>query len=56
MKIFENKDGFHLDLFVTHVCGKLQLSKTMVERTEFYKTWLHDSKNSKKLTRTLVEI
>ena len=37
MKMYENKDGFHLDLFVTHVLRKLKLSDSMIGRAEFYK-------------------
>lgn len=36
-KMFENKDGFHLDLFVKRVCAKLKLSKGMAGRSEFFK-------------------
>ena len=36
-KMYENKDGFHLDLFVTHVLGKLKLTDSMMKRAEFYK-------------------
>ncbi|MBI5159663.1 hypothetical protein HY992_06090 [Candidatus Micrarchaeota archaeon] len=39
LKMFENKDGFHLDLFVKKVCGKLELSKEIVKRAEFYKKY-----------------
>jgi len=37
LKMYENKDGFHLDLFVKKVIGKLILSKSMVNRAEFYR-------------------
>ena len=36
-KMFENRDGMHLDLFVRHVLGKLRLSRTMVARAQMYK-------------------
>lgn len=39
MKMYENKDGFHLDLFVGHVLGKLDLSPSMVKRAELYKKY-----------------
>jgi len=39
MKMFENKDGFHLDLFVGRVCGKMKLTKTIIGRSEFYKSY-----------------
>ena len=39
MKMFENKDKFHLDLFVERVCGKMKLTKTITERSEFYKNY-----------------
>ena len=38
-KMFENKDGFHLDLFVKRVIGKLELSKKMVDRAELFKSY-----------------
>lgn len=34
--MFENKDGFHLDLFVKKVIGKLELSKEMIARAELF--------------------
>jgi len=39
MKMFENKDGFHLDLFVERVCGKMGLTRTIAERAEFYRSY-----------------
>jgi len=39
MKMFENKDGFHLDLFVERVCGKMKLTKTIIGRSELYKSY-----------------
>ena len=39
MKMYENKDGFHLDLFVGHVLRKLKLSDSMIVRAEFYKKY-----------------
>ncbi len=36
-RMFENKDGFHLDLFVNRVCRKLALSRGMASRAEFFK-------------------
>lgn len=39
MKMYENKDGFHLDLFVGHVLGKLDLSPSMVERAQLHKKY-----------------
>ncbi len=38
-RMFENKDGFHLDLFVKQVVGKLILSKSMIQRAEKYKQY-----------------
>jgi len=38
-KMFENKDGFHLDLFVKKVIGKLELSKEMIARAELFKPY-----------------
>ncbi|MFH0884343.1 MAG: hypothetical protein V1861_01380 [Candidatus Micrarchaeota archaeon] len=38
-KMFENKDGFHLDLFVKKVIGKLELSKEMMARAEPFKSY-----------------
>ena len=38
-KMFENKDGFHLDLFVKKVIGKLELSVSMIERAELFKSY-----------------
>ena len=37
IKMFENKDKFHLDLFVETVCGKMKLSSGVMSRSEFYK-------------------
>lgn len=37
--MYENKDNFHLDLFVKRVCGKMALSESMIHRTEFYKKY-----------------
>lgn len=39
MKMYENKDGFHLDLFVGHVLRKLDLSQSMIKRAELYKKY-----------------
>ncbi|VVC03398.1 Uncharacterised protein [Candidatus Bilamarchaeum dharawalense] len=39
MKMFENKDGFHLDLFIRQVIRKLVLSKSMVQRAELHKKY-----------------
>ncbi|PIU81582.1 hypothetical protein COS70_03350 [Candidatus Micrarchaeota archaeon CG06_land_8_20_14_3_00_50_6] len=39
IKIYENKDKFHLDLFVKRVCGKMVLSERMVKRAELYKKY-----------------
>jgi hypothetical protein len=39
MQTYENKDGFHLDLFVKQVIGKLVLSKSMVARAELHKRY-----------------
>lgn len=39
MEMFENKDKFHLDLFVERVCGKMKLSSGVVARSEFYKSY-----------------
>src|SRR3989338_4740774 len=36
-KMYENKDEFHLDLFVKQIIGKLILSKSMIKRAEVYK-------------------
>lgn len=36
MKMCENKDGFHFDLFLMEVCKKLNLSKSMAGRAEPY--------------------
>ncbi len=38
-KMFENKDGFHLDLFVKKVIGKLELSKGMITRADLFKSY-----------------
>lgn len=38
-KMFENKDGFHLDLFIKKVVGKLELSDSMVKRAEPFKSY-----------------
>jgi hypothetical protein len=38
-RMFENKDGFHLDLFVKTVIGKLALSKSMTRRAELYRQY-----------------
>lgn len=35
-KMLENKDGFHLDLFVRRVCRKMILSASIVKRAEFH--------------------
>ena len=39
IRMFENKDKFHLDLFVERVCGKMKLSSGVVARSEFYKSY-----------------
>ena len=39
MKMFDNKDGFHLDLFVERVVGRMKLTKTIMGRSEFYKSY-----------------
>ncbi len=39
IKMFENKDRFHLDLFVERVCEKMKLSSGVVARSEFYKSY-----------------
>lgn len=39
MKMFENKDTFHLDLFIGHVLRKLDLSDSMMKRAELYKKY-----------------
>jgi hypothetical protein len=38
-RMFENKDGFHLDLFVKQVVGKLVLSESMAGRAELYRQY-----------------
>jgi hypothetical protein len=38
-RMFENKDGFHLDLFVKTVIGKLVLSESMAGRAEPYRQY-----------------
>ncbi|MFH2106805.1 MAG: hypothetical protein ABII22_06090 [Candidatus Micrarchaeota archaeon] len=38
-KVYENKDGFHLDLFVKQICEKLMLSERMIKRAELYKKY-----------------
>ncbi len=38
-RMFENKDGFHLDLFVKQVIKKLVLSHSMIARAELFKTY-----------------
>src|SRR3989339_1985569 len=38
-QVYENKDGFHLDLFVGHVMQKLSISKSMIKRAELYKKY-----------------
>ena len=35
--MYENKDGFHLDLFIRQVVGKLTISESMIGRSELYK-------------------
>lgn len=37
--MYENKDGFHLDLFMRKVCGKMELSERMERRAEFYRKY-----------------
>ncbi len=39
VKMYENKDKFHLDLFVKRVCGKMVLSGRMIKRAELYKKY-----------------
>ncbi|MEW5997084.1 MAG: hypothetical protein AB1657_05865 [Candidatus Micrarchaeota archaeon] len=39
IKMYENKDGFHLDLFIKQVIRKLMLSESMVARAKFYKKY-----------------
>ena len=39
VKMYENRDGFHLDLFMKRVCRKMELSKGMAERAEPYKKY-----------------
>jgi hypothetical protein len=39
MKVYENKDGFHMDLFVERVVKKLQLSDSMINRATLYKKY-----------------
>ena len=39
IRMFENRDKFHLDLFVGRVCGKMKLSRGVVARAEFYKAY-----------------
>jgi hypothetical protein len=38
-RMFENKDGFHLDLFVKQVVRKLVLSQSMIARAELFKRY-----------------
>ncbi|MFH0884615.1 MAG: hypothetical protein V1861_02815 [Candidatus Micrarchaeota archaeon] len=38
-RMFENKDGFHLDLFVKQVIRKLVLSASMIARAELFKRY-----------------
>lgn len=38
-KMYENKNEFHLDLFVKQIIGKLILSKSMIKRAELYKKY-----------------
>ncbi|MCX6778452.1 MAG: hypothetical protein NT157_06255 [Candidatus Micrarchaeota archaeon] len=38
-RMYENKDGFHLDLFLKRVCMKMELSKGMEGRAEFHKQY-----------------
>jgi len=38
-RMFENKDGFHLDLFIGRVVGKLALSESMISRAELFKAY-----------------
>jgi hypothetical protein len=38
-RMYENKDGFHLDLFVKQVIKKLVLSKSMIGRAEKFKQY-----------------
>jgi len=37
--MYENRDGFHLDLFVRRVCGKMELSDAMEMRAEFHRRY-----------------
>ncbi len=39
MKMYKNRDGFHLDLFVEHVLRKLDLTPSMVGRAELHKKY-----------------
>ena len=39
MKMFDNKDGFHLDLFVGRVCGKMRLTAEIMKRSGFYRAY-----------------
>lgn len=39
MKMFENKDGFHLDLFIRQIIRKLVLSESMIKRAELHKKY-----------------
>lgn len=38
-KMYENKDGLHLDLFVKQVMGKLNISEKMIKRAESFKKY-----------------
>ncbi|MFH1787842.1 MAG: DUF6036 family nucleotidyltransferase, partial [Candidatus Altiarchaeota archaeon] len=39
IRMYENKDRFHLDLFIRNVCGGMNLSKGMEKRAELYKQY-----------------
>ena len=39
IKMYENRQGFHLDLFVGKVCGKMHLSDAMVKRAQAFKKY-----------------
>ncbi|MFA6530980.1 MAG: DUF6036 family nucleotidyltransferase [Candidatus Micrarchaeia archaeon] len=39
MKVYENKDEFHLDLFIEKIVGKLYLSESMISRAELHKIY-----------------
>jgi hypothetical protein len=39
IKIYENKDGFTLDLFIKHVLRKLEITNSMIKRSELHKIY-----------------